>query len=358
VIGIEEEFFLVDEENLFPISSTPQLILKLVRKDSRYFRMSSMESPLGKETFKSGFPIIELKTAPHAGIDSLLEEVKHNRAMLSDVANEAHLYVVPSGLHPAHCPRSDSRLLCCALHVHVSGYPLKEAFFALVNHIPEFVAVTANSPFLCGEVKGKTMRTFHSYAIGIPKDFYKRASDIIINRKLQTVELRVCDTQIVSQDVSNFVHFVIGVIDRHCKSGKTKYVINPDLNHRRHSAAIGGKSALTNDLEELYEEILPSLNAYGTQKIVHDYLISSSSPADFQIKIAHRHGIASVVKSLWASFMRNELTISNTIRNVRRQYTIRPGNFPFMLFYFPAHVWKVWGKFLQDDMIRTGIFTK
>lgn len=352
MIGVEEEFFILDEETLFPTSATPKLILKLVKKNGCYFTKSTMESPIDKESFKVGFPIIELKTSPHKDLDCLLDEIRHHRGTLGDVASEEHLLILPSGLHPAHDPRRNSRLLCCALHVHVSGYPLKKAFFALANHVPELIALTANSPFLNGKTHGKTMRTLYSYAIGVPTDFYKRASDLIINRKLGTVELRVCDTQVVTKDVFNLVHVILGIIDSHCEA-ETK--LGRDLERERFMAAIGGKSALKSEVKELYEGILPSLSEFGTAKTVYEYLMNESPPADFQIKVAKRYGISNVIESLWASFQGDKLKVSNRLRNVRMNYAKKLKNLPYFFLYLPVHLFNLSKKFVQDDMIRTWI---
>lgn len=354
MIGVEEEFFVVNEESLFPTSSTPKLALKLINKSARYLRASSMESPLDKELIRAGFPIIELKTTPHRDVDSLLEEVRHHRGTLADVAKEERLLIVPSGLYPTHDPKKDSRLLCCAIHVHVSGYPLKEAFCALVQNIPELVALTANSPFLGEKAYGKAMRALCSYAIGIPTGFYRRISDVIINRNLQTVELRVCDTQIISENVFGLVHLILGIIDSHCRMNKQgKKLTRTDLERRRYQAAIGGRVILKNEVNKLYEEILPSLNEFGTAKNVYEYLMDNYSPADFQVNIANSYGMAAVVESLWASFLKDKLEVSNMTKSVRRDYAMKLRDFPWLFLYFPIHLYNLYKKFMQDDMIRT-----
>lgn len=358
MIGIEEEFFIIDEESLFPVSCAPKLILKLLGKNSYYLTKSTMESPVDKELFKTGFPIIELKTAPHSDVDCLMDEIRHHRGTLKDAAREEHLSMVPSGLHPVHDPKKDSRLLCCAIHVHISGYPLKKAFFALLQHIPELIALTANSPFLNEKTCGKAMRTIYSYAIGVPTDFYKRAGDVIINRKLQTVELRVCDTQIISNNVFKFVHLILGIIDSHCKAEKPENKLSQDLERKRFAAAIGGKFALNHEFEELFEEILPSLSEFGTAKTVYEYIMDEFSPADFQINIAEKYGMASVIESLWASFQEDKLKVSNTTKSVKRDHRMKLENLPHLLFYLPIHLCNLTRKFIRDDMTRTWILAR
>lgn len=345
MIGVEEEFFIVDEETLFPASFTPKLILRLIKKDFCYFAKSSMESPVERELVRAGFPIIELKTSPHRDVDCLLDEIKHNRGMLADVAREEHVLIVPCGLYPTHDPEKDSSLLCCAIHVHVSGYPLRKAFYALAERIPELVALTANSPFLGGRVSGNAMRVLYSYAIGIPKGFYKKTGDVIINRRLQTVELKVCDTQIVSKNVLDLASLVFGIVDSYCKADKPEKTLNPvDLDRKRRLAAVGGRSAIGEGVKRLYDEMVPSLDQFGTSKIVYQYIMNSSSPASFQIDVASRHGVANVVQSLWASFQKDELEVSNTIKTICRNYTVRSGNLPHLLFYSPINLYNLFRK--------------
>jgi len=345
VIGIEEEFFIVDEETLFPVSFTPKLILRLIRRDFGFFGKSSMESPVDRELVRAGFPIIELKTSPHRDVDCLVDEIRHNRGVLADVAREEHVLIVPCGLYPTHDPERDSSLLCCAIHVHVSGYPLRKAFYALAERIPELIALTANSPFLGGRVSGKAMRVLCSYAIGIPRGFYKRTGDVIVNHRLQTVELKVCDTQIVSKNVLDLVNLVFGVVDSYCEAGKPERTLNRvDLERKRHLAAVGGRSAIGEGVKRLYDEIFPSLDQFGTAKMVYQYIMSNFSPASFQIDIANRCGVADVVQSLWASFQKDELEVSNTIKTICRSYTVRSGNLPHLVFYSPINVYSLFRK--------------
>ncbi len=94
MIGVEEEFFIVNGETLFPTSFTPKIILKLIKKNSCYLTKSTMESPVNKDFFKAGFPIIELKTSPHSDVNSLLDEIKHHRGTLTDIAREEHIFIV------------------------------------------------------------------------------------------------------------------------------------------------------------------------------------------------------------------------------------------------------------------------
>jgi len=358
MIGVEEEFFVVDEETFFPISSTPKLILKLIGRNSIYLTKSTMESPFDKELLSAGFPIIEVKTSPHKDTDCLLKEIRHHRGELRDVAEEEHMLIVPTGLFPTYDPKMDSSLLCCALHVHISGYPLKKAFLALVKYIPELIALSANSPFIRGEARGKAMRVLNSYAIGIPKDCYKRKSDVIINRTLRTVELRSPDTQIFSKDVLSLVYLVLSIVDSHSKMKNLKSEIEQNLERRRFVAAIEGKSSLKYRLKDLYAEIFASLEEFGWTKDMHKFLMSSISPADFQINIARRYGIAGLIESLWASFQKDEIEVLNSIKNVRRDHIIKPKNIPYLFFFFPIHLRNLCKKFIQDEMVKTWIISR
>lgn len=352
MIGVEEEFFIADEETLFPISSTPKLILKLISRNSFYLTKSTMESPLDKALLRAGFPIIEVKTSPHKDTDCLLNEIRHHREELKDVAREEHVLILPTGLFPTYDPKIDSSLLCCALHVHISGYPLKKAFLALVKYIPELIAISANSPFIYGKARGKAMRALYSYAIGIPRDYYRRKSDVIINRTFRTVELRSPDTQIFSKDVLSLVYLVLGIVDSHSKMKNLK-IKTEHLKRRRFIAAIEGKSSLTYQLKDLYAEIFTSLEEFGWAKDVYKFLMDGISPADFQINIARKYGIAGLIESLWASFQKDENQVLNSVKNVQRDQIIKPKNLPYLFLYFPIHLRNLCKKFVQDEMIKT-----
>jgi len=201
-VGVEEEFIVVDPETCWITPGVFRLANRLVYTDAEYIRKCSVELPLQSGSFSTilsrlsnAFCVFELKTDPFEDIDRLREEIVFHRKNLIEACKDENLMVLPSGLHPGH-RSSDFVDNCAAFHVHIDY--ASDLYDRLVSFVPFFIAVSCNSPFFNGKIQAMNNRMNVSAHVNLPvqNDMLKRNADILFNPVLDTIEIKVFDSQI------------------------------------------------------------------------------------------------------------------------------------------------------------------
>ena len=231
-LGVEEEFQLVDPETLELVSAI-EPILEAVDEET-------LRERVRPELLQS---MVEVSTRIAVTVEEAVDELVDLRTRLSRVAADHGAVLAAAGTHPFS--RSDeqrvtdrprytqladglgwfaARQPVFGLHVHVGAGSAAKAIACadgLRNHIPELLALSANSPFLQGRPTGlaSTRATiledlprsgvppaFDSFAAfehlvergvnaGCFPDYTHIWWDIRPHPRLGTVEVRVCDAQ-------------------------------------------------------------------------------------------------------------------------------------------------------------------
>jgi carboxylate-amine ligase len=160
-VGIEEEFFVVDQQGL-PTAGTDDLVYGTEPPEL-------LEGRLDHELFKC---VIETQTPTIEGIDAAPEQLRAVRQALSDHATAHGYRIAAAGLHPlarwrelehAEKPRYRSQLdriqypqhrnTTAGLHIHVGVDDADKATWIaneLRWHLPVLLALSANSPYWNG----------------------------------------------------------------------------------------------------------------------------------------------------------------------------------------------------------------
>jgi len=160
-IGIEEEFFVVDERGV-PVSGTDELVYETDPPEI-------LDERLDHELFKC---VIETQTPTIEGIDTAAEQLHAVRDALVEHAEEHGYRIAAAGLHPlvkwrelehAEKPRYRSQLdriqypqhrnTTAGLHVHVGVDDADKATWIaneLRWHLPVLLALSVNSPYWNG----------------------------------------------------------------------------------------------------------------------------------------------------------------------------------------------------------------
>ena len=250
-LGIEEEFFVVDDRNR-PTSGTDELVYETEPPEI-------LDGRLDHELFKC---VIETQT-PTIGADDLdeaREQLAAVRSALVDHA-ESHGYgIAAAGLHPAanwreleHAekPRYKSQLdrlqypqhrnTTAGLHVHVGVDDADKAVWVANEirwHLPIMLALSANSPYWCGfdtglhSARAKIFEalpntgvptTFESYEAfdefertmvetGSIEDRGELWYDVRPHSGLGTVEVRTPDGQADEETVMAFVEYTHALV--------------------------------------------------------------------------------------------------------------------------------------------------
>ena len=351
LMGVEEEFIIVSTSNFFYTPAAPKLLLSMFFRDKKYLSKSSLETPLGREKFPktkkdfvSGFSIVETKTSPHEDMDSLKEEITFHRNNLIEVAEDHDLAVLPAGIHPFFSPEKCGIENCAALHIHIDGAE-KKHYLNILRYTPHIVALTANSPFVDGNLLAMCSRALLSPSIGVPNNFYERNSDLIFNRFLNTTELRICDTQIIPSDTIGAIATVgcIAMLDN------TKKITKPEYNIQRKNAIQYGKKGIDTNL--LFEGIRGIAEELSLNDYVDDFF-KRKTGAEWQRECFDEYGFSTLLTSLWASMKKERYTIKKSNNNINAK--IENGkNILYLLPYSPFLIYNFIKKIRQDDAVHT-----
>ena len=188
--GLEEEVFIV-ENNGKPSLDSLYYLYKLLRKNRKfYYYHSASNFSRGKDVFLGLMSGIEISTDVQLSVKGLLEDLKERRNDLVKVVNDG--IIVPVG----HLLDTDIPTNTCGLHIHLGvEKKYREAVYQRIAHyLPLISLASTNSPGRNGLYFGKSYRMESSYAIGpLRNNPYFRFQDLIISKRLKTVEIRVLD---------------------------------------------------------------------------------------------------------------------------------------------------------------------
>jgi carboxylate-amine ligase len=234
-LGIEEEFQLVSAESYELVPRFEEVAQAAGDERVRQELMTS---------------VLEAATGVHESVAAAIEEVREIRALLSDAAAGQGAIIASAGTHPfsrwehqeiTDTPRYQGvveklrwvaeRVAIFGLHVHVGMQDPDLAVrvaTGLRNWLPEFLALSANSPYWQGHDTGLASTRSQVFDVmprsGIPPrltsfaDFERLVErgagagffpdytyiwwDVRPHAKLGTIELRVCDAQTRVENVA------------------------------------------------------------------------------------------------------------------------------------------------------------
>ena len=188
-LGLEEEVFITTPTR--PTLDALYALAKLLWRNPRcYYKHTASNFARGRDARQCLMSSVEITTRPHTDIDALLDELRTHRAALADAAGDA--YIVPVG----HLFDLDAPTNTAGLHIHV-GVPAERrqtVYANLAYFLPLLILLSASSPYAGGRSFGQSYRVASSFAIGALRDDpYYRFQDLILSRRLGTIEIRACD---------------------------------------------------------------------------------------------------------------------------------------------------------------------
>ena len=343
-IGVEEEFIVVNPDTLWITPGSFRLANSLIYRDGQYVRKCNVELPLHSGSISKilshlsqGFCVFELKTDPYLDIEDVADEIQFHREHLIEVARENHLMILPCGVHPAH--RSvDFIDNCAAFQVHVDY--TRDRFERLRAHIPFLISISGNSPFFNGTVKAKSNRMRLSPHVNVARkdEVLKRNTDILYNPTLRTVEVKVFDSQITTDESLGLASIVRAIAEN---PDFTDQITETSYKNKRKDAIQSGEQNEVDFITEHELFALKEYNVYASKKL------SEISGADWQIDIFRTYGLSSVIESLSESFIqdRRVLRESKKLINTER---ISAKDLWYVLPYFPFLLLDKYRKYRQD----------
>lgn len=186
--GVEEEVFVTEPDR--PTLRSLYYLARLMARDPKYYYTHSAHNFARGNDLKQGLMSgVEMSTGVHTDVEELADDLQRRRYDLAAVTTGL---IVPMG----HLINFDAPTNTCALHVHVGGMDDKQRVYNnLLHFLPILPVFTMCSPMVAGLYFGQSYRMARSFAIGPIRDDWKiRFQDLILSRRLGTVELRVCDT--------------------------------------------------------------------------------------------------------------------------------------------------------------------
>ncbi len=208
-LGLEEELFLT-EPTRPRLGSLYYMARLLARNPRHYYKHSATNFARGRDVRYGLMSTVEIATCPHDTPSALLKEWQEHRAELAQVVDGA--LIVPVGhLFDIEAPTNTG-----GLHLHV-GVPQEQrthAYANLAHFLPLLSLLTVSSPYAGGRYFGQSYRIAHSFAIGtLHEDPTYRFQDLIITRRLGTVELRVFDPVWDIERVRWLVRAVVAIVN-------------------------------------------------------------------------------------------------------------------------------------------------
>lgn len=190
LLGLEEEVFIT-EPTLPSVASLWHLARLFWSRPSYYYTHSASNFARGKDLGQGIMSGVEISTGIHSTPDDLVRDLAARRRELAEVSGGL---VVATG----HLFDIDAPTNTCGMHIHVGpvdGADLERVYSNLARFLPLLSLLTASSPLRRGQRFGQSYRMARSYAIGpLRKDDKKyRFQDMIVSKRLGTIELRIFD---------------------------------------------------------------------------------------------------------------------------------------------------------------------
>ena len=319
-LGIEEEVFVTEPER--PTVRSLYFLAKLLAKDPGFYYVHSASNfsrgPDLKQGLMSG---VELSTGIHTDVDSLIEDLNTRRMDLASVATGL---IVPMG----HLLNFDTPTNTCSIQVHFGGdYDRKRAYNNIVHFLPILPLFTINSPMVMESYFGQSYRMNCSFAVGpIQDDWTVRFQDVILSKRLGTIEFRVCDPCWDLERVKWLVNVMCAIVQL-----TDELPANADIyNFQRENISING---LLDENSKLVDE-LQSIIKFPT-----DLLINTASD---QLKKAHEDWGLLGAYSAMDNGYRNGVFEPQKV-TIKQGKNIAAGIAGFIGYYlarFPYYAWK------------------
>jgi gamma-glutamyl:cysteine ligase YbdK (ATP-grasp superfamily) len=187
-LGIEEEVFVCEPEA--PSTASLLYLARLTWRDPRrHYARTASNFARGDDLPQGLMSCVEVSTGVHHEVDGLVADLVQRRRDLAKAVGSDGL-VVPLG----HLIQFEAPTNTAALQMHVGAPDRAVAYDNLVHFLPLLAVLCADSPAAKGERFGQSYRMGNGFAIGpLLEDPTVRFQDLIVSKRLGTIEVRVLD---------------------------------------------------------------------------------------------------------------------------------------------------------------------
>lgn len=187
-LGLEEEVFVCEPEA--PRLGSLAYLAKLVWSDpKRHYLRTASNMPRSADLRQGLMSSVEISTGIHDDADELVDDIAQRRSELARAVGADGL-IVPLG----HLLQNDTPTNVAALQFHVGTPDRERAYRNLGYALPLLALMSADSPGASGRRWGQSYRMARGFAIGpLRDDPTFRFQDLIVSKRLGTIEVRVLD---------------------------------------------------------------------------------------------------------------------------------------------------------------------
>jgi len=191
LLGLEEEFFLIEAGALLPTLQSLDYLRKLYWRQPRDGRTRIASNfARGKDRKLCWMSSVEVSTHAQPGVDALIDDLRARRRRVAEASRGALCAPVgtPLGL--------DAPSNTAGLHLHF-GVPAadRDRVYANLGYfLPVLMVASMNSPAYGLPTRAKSYRMACNFASGtLVDDREYRFQDLIVSKRLGTVEIRALD---------------------------------------------------------------------------------------------------------------------------------------------------------------------
>lgn len=319
--GLEEEVFITEPDR--PSLRSLYYLARLLRKDPRYYYFHSASNfARGRDVREGLMGGIEISTRHHSSLDDLLMDLAARRR---DLASVCPGLIVPLG----HLLDYDSPTNTCAFQIHIGGIKEKEAVYARLTHfLPLLALIMVNSPCAAGAYFGQSYRLHSSFAVGhLRPDWEYRFQDIILSKRLGTIEIRVFDPV---WDLAR-IRLLLELVEAIVRSEANFPLDIHSYNMRRDQVAIVGHA---DSLEPLLRQLA------NLHPLDRDWLVRT--PSDQVRNLYETRGLVATYSALDQAYRGGPLSAGQTPELDGRLFETALGVMGYYVPKIPFALWKVW----------------
>lgn len=187
-LGVEEEVFVCEPER--PNLGSLAYLARMTWSDPRrHYARTASNFARGADLPQGLMSCVEISSGVHDDADSLIDDLAQRRRELGEAVGP-HGLVVPVG----HLLQNDAPTNVAALQIHVGAPDRERAYRNLGYALPLLALLSADAPGARGERFGQSYRMARGFAVGpLLDDPTCRFQDLIVSKRLGTIEVRVLD---------------------------------------------------------------------------------------------------------------------------------------------------------------------
>jgi hypothetical protein len=187
-LGLEEEVFVCEPES--PSLASLSYLARLTWSDPRrHFARTASNFARGADLPQGLMSCVEISTGVHDDPESLVDDIAQRRGELARAVGSRGL-IVPLG----HLIQKEAPTNVAALQFHVGTPDRDRAYRNLAYALPLLALLSADSPGASGRRFGQSYRMAKGFAVGpLTDDPTQRFQDLIVSKRLGTIEVRVLD---------------------------------------------------------------------------------------------------------------------------------------------------------------------